>query len=213
VTDTTVRHAETGLRIETANPFAVSSSTLETNNTGMRAAGASVPTIQHTAFTGNPTAVTVADSAAPDFGGGFQSSAGYNTLIGTTMSLENGTVNPISAQYNWWGCPTTAEMDAGSPNITLIYDHADDPGRGAVDYAHWFGGGQRIVQAAKDTQGGARDVVLTWPQEPTGALAVLRGTDPQSLSQVGTTSGASWRDAGALDAPGIYYYEVNGPCP
>jgi hypothetical protein len=213
VTNTTIRHAQIGLSIETANPLMVTASTFESDVVGLQAGGASMPRIQRSSFVNDSTAVRAISTASPDLGMGAQASEGYNTLIGSALSLENLSLNSISAEYNWWGCATSAEMAAGNPNITLIYDQADNPGSGPVDYSHWLGASSRTIAATKDTQGSARDVILTWSQEPTGILAVLRGTDPLSLSPVGSTSGSSWRDPNALDAPGIYFYRVDGPCP
>ncbi len=212
VTNATIEHASTGLGVFTSNPFTVDRSTFVFDYTGLQSAGTSMPKIQRSTFTNDSVAVLVTDSALPDLGAGQQESAGYNTLIGSSMSLDNESAGAVSAQTNWWGCPTTLEMDDGVQNISLIHDQQDDPTKGAVDYSNWLGESNRRISASADTAGGARDVVLSWPQEPTGALTVYRGTDPQNLTQVGSTAGASWRDTGALDGPSLIFYKVEGPC-
>ncbi len=189
-------------------------SILSDNITGLSAMGSGTPEVEGTAFENNNTAVYIGDTAIADLGGGAKGSSGFNTIIGTSLSVDNQTANPIPARSNWWGCPTTAEMDAGQANITLIYDEEDDPLLGPVDFTGWLGGTNRNMTVQSDTAAGARDIVLTWPQEPTGSLTILRGTDPQSLSSVGSTAESSWRDVGALDSPEpLLFYDIDGPCP
>ena len=85
---------------------------------------------------GLDTPVTVLDSASPDLGGGGSSSGG-NLLVGTTLCLDNQGNGAISAQGNWWGCESTAEMESGLDDITLISDAHDGP-FGEVDFSGWI---------------------------------------------------------------------------
>lgn len=132
------------------------------------------------------------------------------------MSLDNQTANPIAAQSNWWGCPTTIEMDTGVSNISLINDVQDNPSYGAVDYSRWLNGSEEwVLYAAADIEGGARDVVLSWQNEPSGPLHIMRGTVPTLFIDRGQApmGALSYRDEGALDDENpILFYKVTGPC-
>jgi hypothetical protein len=197
VQDTTVRHAGTGMQVGE-----------------LSATIASDPILERTQFEDCETAVRVWGAGQPDLGGGAHGSTGHNTLVGTALSLDNGTTIPTPARYNWWGCPTAIEMDTQAANISLINDFQDDPGLGAVDYAGWLDGGiEWTHQAAADTQGGVRDVVLSWTAVPAGPLHIMRGTNPTLFEDRAQTTGQNYRDVGALDDPNpILYYKVTGPC-
>ena len=65
-----------------------------------------------------------------------------------------------------------------------------------MDYSNWLGRRYRSIRSAIDTTGGLKDVVLNCPLEPTGTLRVRKGASAQSLIQIGTTSGANYRDVG-----------------
>lgn len=169
--------------------------------------------MEGTVFENDVFGVRVAGSASPDLGGGLLGSVGFNTLIASSLSVSNETGGDLSARFNWWGCPTTAEMDASLANVTSIWDEADNPAYGSVDYVGYLGSVNRRIDGIKETGGGASDVVLSWAVEPTGALTVLRGIGPDMLMPLGTSSGGSYRDVGALGGGETFFYRVDGPCP
>lgn len=216
VDSATIRHAATALEIQSAEPIAVRNSVVtDATVAGLSVTGSGVARVEGTSFDALPVAVVATATGEPsDLGGGALGSNGGNSLLGADWGLRNESPNSVFAQGNWWGCRATLEMEAGMPNISTIWDRADAPRRGVVRYENWLGGGSRAVAALADTAGGRRDVLLSWPSEPTGTLRVLRGDGPQSLTEVGTTIGASWRDVGGLDLPGpLVCWAVEGPCP
>ena len=210
VSYSTISRANSAITVATSGGVLLADDVISSSQAGLVTLGDGAPLVERTVFAAdNGIGVSVQGNAAPDLGGGALNSPGYNTLLGTTYAVQNLSTLPVSARSNWWGCAAEAEMDAGLQNVTAIYDHADDGSLGIVDYSGWLGSKNRVITVSRQNS----DILLTWPQEPTGTLTIFKGTDPSQMTSVGIATGASWRDSGAITDPSpLLFYRVDGPC-
>jgi len=136
------------LQLASTNVITVVNTTISGVSTGIEISGSGSPIIQGCNLGGADVSVRVRDSASPDLGGG-GNSAGNNLLNGATFCIDNQSTGDIAAQANWWGCTSTAQMDAGMSNITAIHDAEDGP-YGSVDFSAWLTGIQTCPLSCAD---------------------------------------------------------------
>lgn len=143
-----------------------------------------------------------------DFGDTAGTGAGENWFFGNSQWDFYNASSSVIAQGNWWGCATTAEMDAeGYPSdIQKIYEG------GGVDYQFWLQDAPvNSLAATKNIS----DVLLSWSAyDLTLNYEYRRGEIPDTLGYIAPADTSSTAtDTGAVNATEDYYYRVFGICP
>jgi outer membrane protein assembly factor BamB/flagellar hook assembly protein FlgD len=141
VSDSRIESTNTGIRVDGASQPVVLNrvvfASTEEGSIGLVTDGSAAPVVEGCTFEGPQVAVKVLGGANPDLGGGAGGSAGGNTIIGSSLSIDHqGTAN-LAAIGNWWGCRSTAEMMSGWLNISAI-NNLNDGLAGSVDFSGWL---------------------------------------------------------------------------
>ena len=99
-----------------------------------------------------------------------------NDIVNNDMEIQNNGTSAIMANGNFWGEPTTTELNQGKVNLTRIHDRLDDASKGQVNIAQWNAVG--ISKAPKITldlmsQSAIPGTNVTFAVETTGTLPLV----------------------------------------
>ena len=140
----------------------------------------------------------------------------YNNLYGNAgaYELKNDWSYAIDARHNWWGATTTAEMDAGTTNITRIYDLLDDGTKGLVLLSNWraealtAGPGSGVcdpVPGAEVWEGLGTYTVRGFAWPPVGeSITLVEVSTDGGTTWSPATGTTSWTYVWTLPSPGAY---------
>lgn len=148
-----VRHAETGVLVQSSGYIRLVGSTFEhCSADGVRLARSAWPIISGCTMRFNEgRGIAVTGSATPTLGS--TDNPGRNSFYGNaTYDLANLTSAAVLAQRNWWGTTDQAEI------AQHIFDEGDDPAYGPVNWAPFLnsqptGASSETVIAAQDAAG------------------------------------------------------------
>jgi hypothetical protein len=140
--------------------------------------------VSATGITGN--VITGNGGVGIDVSGGMPSPltiTGNDIYQNTTFELRNDSGNTIVATNEYWGEPTTSEVNAGQVNLSRIYDSHDNAGVGQV-----------LVVSIR---GAATQNTLHFTQQPQSVMANIGDTVILSPLVAGTGQiGYQWFDNG-----------------